>query len=530
MKSSRFRAIVILAATLLVLVAPHALPIAHAANPPLVIVVGYETAHLDPQINYDAGAATVLGSVYDSLLRAVGDKGATIVPDLATSWSASQDGKTWTFHLRPGVKFHDGSPVDAAAVKFTFDRLLTLNQNAVADFVEIGRVDAPEPLTVVFHLKTPFPSFFSSLSTLWGIGIVSPTTVKKHMLKATAADFGQKWLDEHDAGSGPWMITKWTHGQNIVLDPFPGYWRGWSGQHVGRVVIEWPASSSTQRLGLEHGDIDIAINMTPQDLDAVAKEPGIVVHNYTAQTIYEYRLNCTRGPLRNKLVRQALNYSFDYDSMVKYVYKGYASRMWGVGPTGLANYFPAAHPYTYDLNKAKSLLAKAGYANGFTLHVTWQSGGSAQKEMAQIWQADAAQIGIKITLQEIPAATYFNLDQKPTTEPDVFIGAWTMDYADDQQMYWSYYYSKVLPPASSNVMYYGNPAVDKLLVQAQTASTAAEQHAIYAKVLPIIYDDAPEIWAVQPDERIAMRSNVHGFKYNFLYSSFYFDLYALSKS
>ena len=105
-----------------------------------------------------------------------------------------------------------------------------------------------------------------------------------------------------------------------------------------------------------------------------------------------------------------------------------------------------------------------------------------------------------------------------------------MDYDDDQQMYWVYFYSKILPPASSNVMYYKNPTVDNLLVQAQTAANADAQHALYAKVLPIVYDDAPEIWAAQPDDRVALRKNVHGFTYNFLYSSYYYDLYALSKS
>ncbi len=528
MISSRFRFTAVLITTLLVIFAPFSRPIAHAANPSLVIDIGYETATLDPQINYDTAAAIELGNVYDGLVRAVGAKTVKIVPDLATSWSSSADGKTWTFHLRPGVTFHDGSPVNAEAVKFTFDRLLTLNQNAVADFIEIGKVDAPEPMTVVFHLKTPFPSFFTSLTSLWGTGIVSPTAVKKHATKGDP--WATKWLNEHDAGSGPWMVTKWTHNQSVVLDPYPGYWRGWKGQHVGRVVIQWPKASSTQRLALEHGDADIAMNMSPEDLAAVAKESGIKVENYTGQTIWDIRLNNTHGPLQSKLVRQALSYSFDYDSMVKYVFKGYASRMLGVGPTGLANFFPAKPLYTYDINKAKSLLAQAGYSSGFTLHVDWASGDFHSAQMAQIWQADVQPLGIKMVLQEVPVSEYFRISQKASTEPDIWIGQWTMDYADDQQMYWSYFNSNVLPPANSNVMYYKNPTVNKLLEQAQQAPSAAVQHSIYAKVLPIIYSDAPEIWAVQPDDRIALRTNVHGFVYNFLYSSYYYDLYALSKS
>ncbi len=146
---------------------------------------------MDPQIDYDLADATVLGNVYDGLVRATGSKTVTIVPDLATSWKESPDGKTWTFTLRNGVKFHDGTPVNAAAVQFTFQRLFKLNQGAVGDFSEISSVDAPNPTTVVFHLKTPFSAFLSSLTTLWGTGIVSPTAVKAHQVKG---DLGQKWL------------------------------------------------------------------------------------------------------------------------------------------------------------------------------------------------------------------------------------------------------------------------------------------------------------------------------------------------
>jgi peptide/nickel transport system substrate-binding protein len=110
--------------------------------------------------------------------------------------------------------------------------LFKLQQGAVADFAEIGSVDGPNALTVVFHLKTAFPSF---LTSLWGPGIASPKTVPAHQVKG---DLGQKWPYDHDAGSGPWMVTKWQHGQQIVLDPFPGYWRGWAGRHVGRVVMQ----------------------------------------------------------------------------------------------------------------------------------------------------------------------------------------------------------------------------------------------------------------------------------------------------
>jgi peptide/nickel transport system substrate-binding protein len=365
------------------------------------------------------------------------------------------------------------------------------------------------------------------LTTLWGPDIVSPTTIKAHEVNH---DLGAKWLRDHDAGSGPWMISQWVHNQQIVLNPFPGYWRGWSGAHVGQVVYKWPAASSTQRLGLEHGDVDIAMNLTPQDFAAVSHESGITTQEFTAQTIRDIRINNTKGPLKSKLVRQALSYSFDYDTFVKAVFKGHGARMTGVGPTGLANYFPAKHLYTYDLSKAKALLKQAGYPNGFNIEVTWQAGDFQSQQMAQIWKAEVAPLGITMKLQQLTSAQYNSLDTKPTTMPDVFFGMWTMDYADDQQEYFLFWYSKIHPNANSNVMYYVNPAVDTMLEQGIAAPDAAKASAIFSRICDIVYSDAPQIWAAQPNDLVAMRTNVHGFVYNFLYSSYYYDLYALSKS
>ncbi len=516
----------LVAVSLLVLPARIPAPV-HAASPNLVIDTQYEGVFMDPAQDYETGMAIVLGNVYEGLVRAYGDKTVKIVPDLATSWTESTDGKTWTFKLRPGVKFHDGNPVDAAAVKFTFDRIRTLQQGAVGDFLEIKSVDAPDPLTVVFHLSTPYSGFLPSLTTLWGPGIVSPKTVLAHEVKK--GDLALKWMQDHEAGSGPWMVKQWVRGQKMVLDPFPGYWKGWSGQHVGEVVIQWPAASSTQRLGLEHGDVDIAMGLNPRDFAAIGHDPGIVALSYTAQTINDLRFNASKSPLTSQLVRQALAYSLDYNTFVKAAFGGFGARMVGMGPTGLLNYFPAKHPYTYDLAKARSLLAKAGYPHGFPLEVDWQTGNAPAALMAQIWQQDVKPLGITMTLHVLQAATWQAIDLKASTCPRVFFGQWTMDFADNQNLYMNFYWSKS-PPSSGNTFYLKNPALDTLLVQASTATDAAKAKTLFEKAMDIAYNQAVDIPLVQQDDTIGMRSNVHGFVYNYLYGSFYYDLYALSKS
>jgi ABC-type transport system substrate-binding protein len=272
-------------------------------------------------------------------------------------------------------------------------------------------------------------------------------------------------------------------------------------------------------------------SMTIPDYAAVSHESGITVNRYVSQNLYDILFNTTHGPLQNRLVRQALSYTFDYDTMIKAVLKGQGSRMLGIGPTGFINFIPAKHLYTYDLAKAASLLKQAGYANGFPLDVTFTQGSDARTlEMAQIWQADALPLGIRMNLRVLTAAENQALSHSPKTEPDVFFGSWTMDYADDAQWYWITYYSKILPPNNSNNMYYKNSTVNSLLEQAAAAPDPVKARAIYTRMADIIYNDAPNIWMYQGYENVAMRNNIHGYKYNFLYTGFYLDLYALSKS
>jgi peptide/nickel transport system substrate-binding protein len=493
----------------------------------LVVVIPYEPASLDPAVDYDGGGTTYLGAVYDGLLRGVGERQVKIVPDLAISWQQSRDGKTWTFHLRPHVKFHDGSPVDAAAVKFSFERFLKAGQGAAGAFAEIAKIDVVDPLTVRFHLHYPFSSFFPSLTSLWGSEIVSPKTVGK----TTIAPNGTSYLGNHDAGSGPYMLVSYQRRQRIVLKAFPSYWGGWNGHHAANVTIEWPASSSTQRLELEQGGIDATDNLSAQDFAAVAHEQGIQVVERTAQGIRDIRLNAVKGALRSALVRQALSYAFDYDGVVRGVFQGHAARMKGIGPVGLENFVPAKHLYPFDLKKARNLLAQAGYA-GKTLSFTmaYLPDDTQAVQMAQIFQADLANIGITTKLQGIPIATYTQVIQKASTTPDIWLGGWSMDYPDDAEYYWSTFYSKNVAPLGNNYARYSDSTTDRELLEARAATDPKKAYRLYQRVCDRVYDLAIGLWPVQPNDRVAVRRNVHGFQYNFLEGSTYFPLYNMYRS
>jgi len=357
-----------------------------------------------------------------------------------------------------------------------------------------------------------------------GPAIVSPKTVGNHKISGTGASY----LGNHDAGSGPYELVSYQHNQQIVLRAFPGYWRGWKGRHFARAVLQWPASSSTQRLRLQQGTLDGTITMTPQDFAAVSHTPGIQVQRHTALTIFDVRINTTKPGLNNVHVRRALNYAYDYNGVIKGVFQGLASKMRGVGPTGLANFFPAANPYTFNLAKARAELKLAGSAGkNLTITVAYLPSDTQSIQAAQIFQADLKQIGITANLQGIPIATYVHAVAKPSTDPDVWFGQWTMDYADDAEMYWTYYYSHNTPPLGGNVMYYKDPVTDQLLLKAQHSSSAKVARQYWRRAMARVYAAAPNIWTVQPQEEVALRSNIGGYKYNFLFSKFYYPIYTM---
>jgi len=192
---------------------------------------------------------------------------------------------------------------------------------------------------------------------------------------------------------------------------------------------------------------------------------------------------------------------------------------------------PAPHLYSFDLNKAKALLKQAGYAGKtLTFTISYLPDDTQGIQIAQIWQSDLAKIGVTAKLQGIPIVTYGNVIQKASTNPDAWIGTWTQDYNDDSTQYWTYFYSKNLPPVGYNVFYFKDPSIDSLLVRARGTSDAKAALAMYKQVCDKVYDLALEIPVAQPTERVALRSNVHGYQYNYMSGRNYYPLYNMYKS
>ncbi len=497
------------------------------SNKPLVIDIAGEgngPTTLDPAVDYDNGGYTFDSVAYSTLVRAVGSSSVRIEPYLARSWTESANGRTWTFHLRPGVKFQDGSPLNSQAVQFSFHRLLTIKQGGWADFACLKSISTPSPLTVVFHLNYPFSPFLEDLSNVYGADIVSRIGVLKHQVHG---DLAQKWLYDHADGTGPYELVRWTHGQSIELQAFPGYWGGWSGHHVKKVIFEFDTVSSTIRLGLQNGSIDAAEGLDPQDFSALSSgASGVSVHNYPVSTFFSYEtLNLTWGPLKNRDVRLALADSFDPPAIAKYVYGGYATPMDSLAPGGIPGYVAAPHPYSYNLAAAHRLLVAAGYAKGFTLPAVYFTGDTPGELTLELWASDLAKIGVTLSVKAIPYSEFAAIEDNPATSPPVIMNEWAEDYANSAScVYFQWLYS-TNSSTTGNRAFYKNSTVDKLIVQGRGAPNASKALSLYRQMMGIVFAAAPYLPGVVITNRIALGPGVHGYQYDISDTQFYFPLY-----
>ncbi len=275
---------------------------------------------------------------------------------LATAYTHSKDGLTWTFTIRQGVKFHDGTTLNAQAVQFSIEREIKLNQGVAFIWAPVKTIDAPNARTVVFHLNYPAPIDLIA-SSPYGAFIMSPTAVQSHPAN---------WLTAgHDAGSGPYELYSFQPGTQVVLKAFPQYWQGWKGPHFQYVVINTVTEASSRRELVEKGGADFADNITPAGLAAMAKEPAKVkiLESPEFENLV-LALNTLKPPLNNVLVRQALSYAFPYAEAVSDAAGGLADTGARADSTDRVGLRSARVSVQHEPLQGAPVAEQAGYAKG----------------------------------------------------------------------------------------------------------------------------------------------------------------------
>lgn len=489
---------------------------------------------LDPHSAYDGRSVMVIYGVYEQFMRLKGSATDEYVPLLAESWEANDDKSVWTFHLREGATFHDGSPCDAEAVRLSFERLLTLGlgpYEVVHRFVsDPAQIAAPDARTVVFDLGQPQPLFESALAAAYGPYIVNARLAREH---EEDGDWGHAWAQTNaeGMGTGPYTVTTYERESLVQLDRFDAYWGGWDGNHFSRIVIRVVPENETLRQLMEQGEIDIVDNLTPEATDALAENPALRVDR--AYTTSDGYLSMTPiGPLESPEARQAMAWAFPYEEVVEGVYQGYAKAARGPLAELIRGFDPDLPAYTTDLDKARQLLAEAGVAQGETLSMMLSAGSEAAKTMAQLFAANLEQLGLSLDMQAVDETTFIGtiFGEAPIEErPHFFPLFWQPDYNDG----WNHLYAQVDCDASmgkgANAGVYCNARVDALLDTARDAADEATYLDALAELQQILaWDDPAGVYYIQTQWTTILSAAIDGFATNPIATSLY-DFYRMSR-
>lgn len=471
---------------------------------------------LDPAVVYEFSGVLVAQNVYDTLVAFEGEDLATLKPRLAQSWSIKDAGSAWkvTFKLRAGVKFSTGRPLTAAAVAYSFDRVIGLNKSPAFLFKDVagmkeGDTKAVDDSTVEVTLpKTSSPQAFLSVLTFTVGGIVDPEEVKA---RETSGDRGEAWLRDHSAGTGAYSLERWESESRAVLVANPNYWG--TKPKLSRVVIQHVPESSTQKFMVESGDADIAANLTPEQARELAGKPTVKVQKGRLLQLVYIGMNAKHPPLDKVQVREAIRWSIDYDGIVRSLLRGEARKVQTIVPEGLFG-FNSAAPFQANVTRAKALLREAGLASGFSVELLVPTGpapgGVKWSDIAAKVQSDLAKAGIKVALKETAQAQLLNVYRAQKGQLVMIL--WGPDFPDPDgnATPFSDYAAKSIAWRNQ----YEDPTAANLAKQAALATDPAKRRGLYKQLTDRILHQGPYVILYQPTTRFALGKSVQGFVWN----------------
>ncbi len=490
----------------------------------IMVIAGRQpVSTIDPSIKYDASIRTMLQAMYDGLLKYEGTP-PKVAPWLAESWETSDDGLVWTFHLAPNAKFHNGDPVNAEAVRFSFERTLKLNQGPawmLSEFLKPENIVAVDEHTVQFTLDKPYAAFLSFLP--WWF-IMNPNQV---MEQAVDGDLGQAWLATNEAGSGPYMLERFEQGEVYELDRIADYWKGFPYEAGGPagIIYKLVRETSAQRSALTTGEADMVLDLSPDEFNAVSRARGISTSTEPALTAFGIKFNTQGEHMSDVNLRKAVAYAFDYDSLLK-LYNGRATLQTSPFTDDIIGHIEVADIPRRDVERAKQYLAKSQWPEGgITLEYVYVQGFEEERLMGLVLIDSMRDIGIDIEMVPLTWPNMVARGGKKETSPDMMAIFATPVSSDPDAVAiqyhpisWGKYYGS---------SYYDNPDVAELIETARYTADEAERNAIYEEIQRRIVADQPEIFGMMRERTIAFRDYVKGFTYTPVRMTTEIDYYPL---
>jgi peptide/nickel transport system substrate-binding protein len=457
------------------------LPLVSCSQPPdpntLVMIIESSPTNLDPRVGIDGQSERIDELLFDALLTR--DEHFNVQPGLAERWEIP-DPLTYVFHLHRGVKFHDGRALTSRDVKWTFDSLLQgkIRSTKTSTYHYVDRIEAPDDLTVVFHLKEPFAALLWNISE-GAIGIVPYGSLDE--------------MTRQPVGTGPFRFVSAETDKEVILERNDAYWG--EVPHLARVRFAVVPDATTEALELRKGSADVVIN-SPMSSDTIATlggYPSLTVQHGPGTRLAYVAFNLRDPILKDVRVRQAIGYALDRRPMMEYLWRGHVEPAYSILPRQSWAYDGDVPHYDYDPGKARQLLDAAGYpeVNGVRFHITMKTSTFEETRlMVAVMQQQLREVGIALDIRTFESATFL---------ADVVSGAFQF-YSlrwiggnEDPDIFDAAFHSRNFPPAGRNRSFYSNPRIDNLIDQARRETDQGVRKKLYAEVQEILAHDVPSI-------------------------------------
>lgn len=479
----------------------------------LVFGRGSDAVGLDPAHETDGESYKVCDNIYENLV-AYDWESTEIVPELATRWEISADGETYTFHLRPGVRFHDGTPLDAAAVVFSLDRQrdkkpahpfhavggpYTYWSSMSMDEIVAG-IRAADDSTVVIDLHRPNAPFLANLAMAFA-SIASPTALRKY-----GEDFRK-----HPVGTGPFRFVEWVKDDRIVLERNPDYWR--EKPYLDRVVFRSIPENTVRLLALQKGDVQGMDGISPLEARRIQRQRELELMRIPGMNVAYLAMHMEKPPFDKREVRLALNYAIDKKALVDALYMGFGTVAVNPIPPTMWGYNTRVTDYPHDPAKARELLQQAGVKPPvkFILYVM-----SAPRpympeplKVAEAIQANLREVGFEAEIRTMDWGVYLDFIQH--LRHQVCLIGWFGDNGDPDNFLYVLLDKESAKIPGQNYSAYKSEELHKVLVEAQVTSDHARRQALYEQAQEIIHQDVPWVPLAHMDQLVAFRRTVHGF-------------------
>ena len=474
----------------------------------------------DPATEYSNGIIA-MSNMYQTLTH-YNSVTHQVEPLLATSWTHSSDGLTWTFQLRHGVYFHTGRLLSAQAAKAAILRTKALGGGASYIWGAVKTIDTPGQYTLVFHLSYPSP-----------LALEASADYSAYIYDTQAAGAGgtlTKWLNTpHDGGTGPYTLQTWSSGQEfeVILKAFPRYWGGWSGSHYTKVVFRVVPQDTTAAQLLRSGQVNFVEQLSPTLWQSLKGASGI---NLVSSPSWQNLLAQLNSQSLSLPVRQAISYDTDYPGITAAL-GGAGVPSSGIVPAGLFGHFTNLPSYTYNPAKATELLKSVGYGPGkkpLNLTLTYTAGDTNEQVVATLLKSSLAKLNVNLSVQPLAWNTQWSKAKSSTasTHQDIFIEYWWPDYADPYSWFVNLLLGEKQP--YFNLSYYSNPALNKQInsVESLVATNQSAGSALYRTMQVEVLKQAPMVFLYNANYQYAMTTNFSGFEVNPAYPNviFVYDL------